>query len=101
MLKQKLKIMYLGGLLWGGTTLSTAIGAVGGYIVDPSLIEPTGLIVGTCILPTIGAMLISEPVGANPWIVGGSTAASSLIDVQFLTQKNFQRVMSLITLACL
>ena len=67
-----------GFVVGGVTALSTVVGTVAGAnIFKQNWLR--GALLGATIMAPIGAMIISQHVGANQWIVGGSTAATSIV----------------------
>lgn len=84
------------GLVVGGVTaLSTVIGTIAGANIGGRLkSEPMrGALWGAAILAPVGAMLVSKPVGANQWIVTGSTAATSIFGLTLIMTTNSDRVL--------
>ena len=81
------------GLVVGGVTaLSTAIGtAAGAYLFKQDWLR--GALLGATIMAPIGAMLISKPAGANQWIVGGATAATSILGCTLAMTSTSDRVL--------
>ena len=96
------------GLVVGGVTaLSTVVGTVAGVNIGGRLfVRPLdgafwGAAWGTAIMAPIGAMLVSKPVGADQWIVTGSTAATSVFGLTLIMTANSRLDTSMAGLATL
>ena len=79
------------GLVVGGVTaLSTVVGTIAGANIGGRLfgIPLEGAFWGAAIMAPIGAMLVSKPVGADQWIVTGSTAATSVFGLTLIMTAN-------------
>ena len=92
------------GLAVGGVTaLSTVVGTVAGANIGGHLfgVPLEGAFWGAAIMAPIGAMLISKPVGADQWIVTGSTAATSVFGLTLIMTANSGLDMSMAGLVTL